>query len=498
MKHIKRALAVLVLLIVAAAGTLYWMGTREDAGGGPPASGDAASLAERGRYLALAGNCMACHTSRGGKPYAGGTPVPTPFGVVYGPNLTPDPQTGIGAWSADDFWRALHNGKSRDGTLLYPAFPYTEYTRMTRADADALYAFLRTVEPVNQPNRPAEMEFPTTSARCWRSGGRCTSPGTLQSDAGQSAPWNRGRYLVEGPGHCAACHTPRNSLGATRAAEPLAGGVIPVLDWYAPPLTNDLSVGMGRWQATDIAALLKTGIAAHSTATGPMAEVVRGSTQYLSDDDALAIGVYLKTLPATPAATQRQAASASPALMDIGGKIYRQQCVQCHQAAGEGAGSAWPALAGNPGVTAPSPVNAIRMVLDGGYAPATAANPRPHGMPPFGQLLNDNDIAALVTYIRNSWGNEAGGVTPPLEARATRPRALKSAPGVRGRRPVPRLKGRASGRGLLAWAGPAPRGPVRPACARPRPGLRSRGGRSSGAARWRTDRWPRKSGRARR
>ena len=150
-----------------------------------------------------------------------------------------------------------------------------------------------------------------------------------------------------------------------------------------------------------------------------MAEVVRGSTQYLSDDDALAIGVYLKTLPATPAATQRQAASASPALMDIGGKIYRQQCVQCHQAAGEGAGSAWPALAGNPGVTAPSPVNAIRMVLDGGYAPATAANPRPHGMPPFGQLLNDNDIAALVTYIRNSWGNEAGGVTP-LEVKRAR------------------------------------------------------------------------------
>nr|MBP6707094.1 cytochrome c [Achromobacter sp.] len=275
-------------------------------------------------------------------------------------------------------------------------------------------------EPVNQPNRPAEMEFPYNQRALlafWRA--LYFKPGTLQSDAGQSVPWNRGRYLVEGPGHCAACHTPRNSLGATRAAEPLAGGVIPVLDWYAPPLTNDMSVGMGRWQATDIAALLKTGIAAHSTATGPMAEVVRGSTQYLSDDDALAIGVYLKTLPATPAATQRQAASASPALMDIGGKIYRQQCVQCHQAAGEGAGSAWPALAGNPGVTAPSPVNAIRMVLDGGYAPATTANPRPHGMPPFGQLLNDNDIAALVTYIRNSWGNEAGGVTP-LEVKRAR------------------------------------------------------------------------------
>ena len=420
MKHIKRALAALVLLIVAAA-TLYWMGTREDAGGGPPASGDAASLAERGRYLALAGNCMACHTSRGGKPYAGGTPVPTPFGVVYGPNLTPDSQTGIGAWSADDFWRALHNGKSRDGTLLYPAFPTPVHTHDIRAPTPtrcmpSCARWNRSTSPI----APLKWSSPTTSARCWRSGEALYfKPGTLQSDAGQSAPWNRGRYLVEGPGHCAACHTPRNNLGATRAAEPLAGGVIPVLDWYAPPLTNDLSIGMGRWQATDIAALLKTGIAAHSTATGPMAEVVRGSTQYLSDDDALAIGVYLKTLPATPAATQRQAASASPALMDIGGKIYRQQCVQCHQAAGEGAGSAWPALAGNPGVTAPSPVNAIRMVLDGGYAPATAANPRPHGMPPFGQLLNDNDIAALVTYIRNSWGNEAGGVTP-LEVKRAR------------------------------------------------------------------------------
>ena len=219
---------------------------------------------------------------------------------------------------------------------------------MTRADADALYAFLRTMEPVNQPNRPAEMEFPYNQRALlafWRA--LYFKPGTLQSDAGQSAPWNRGRYLVEGPGHCAACHTPRNSLGATRAAEPLAGGVIPVLDWYAPPLTNDMSVGMGRWQATDIAALLKTGIAAHSTATGPMAEVVRGSTQYLSDDDALAIGVYLKTLPATAAATQRQATSASPALMDIGGKIYRQQCVQCHQAAGRARvrpGPRWPAI----------------------------------------------------------------------------------------------------------------------------------------------------------
>ncbi|MNL24110.1 Alcohol dehydrogenase cytochrome c subunit precursor [compost metagenome] len=244
-------------------------------------------------------------------------------------------------------------------------------------------------------------------------------PGVQEADAGQSVQWNRGRYLVEGLGHCAACHTPRNSLGATRSSDAFTGGIIPVLDWYAPPLTNDMQTGMGRWTAADIAALLKTGISAHSSASGPMAEVVLGSTQHLTDDDALAIGVYIKSLPATPASTPRSTAAAAPAAMELGSKIYRQHCAQCHQPQGQGSGTAWPALAGNPTVTAPSPVNAIRMVLDGGYAPATAANPRPHGMPPFGQMLNDSDIAMLVSYIRNSWGNEAGGVTA-LEVKRAR------------------------------------------------------------------------------
>lgn len=421
MKLIKRVLWVLLLAVVIAAGALYWLGTRDDASTGPTmAAGDATTLIEQGRYLALAGNCMACHTSRGGKALAGGTPIPTPFGTVYGPNITPDDETGIGTWTADDFWQALHNGKSKDGTLLYPAFPYTEYTRVNRADADALYAYLRSVAPVSQPNRPPELDFPYDQRAllaAWRA--LYFKPGVQEADPSQSVQWNRGRYLVDGVGHCAACHTPRNSLGGLRSAESLTGGVIPVLDWYAPPLTNDMQTGMGRWSAADIAALLKTGISAHSSASGPMAEVVLGSTQHLTDDDALAIGVYIKSLPATPASTPRQRSAAAPAAMELGGKIYRQQCAQCHQPAGQGSGTAWPALAGNPTVTAPSPVNAIRMVLDGGYAPATAANPRPHGMPPFGQILNDNDIAMLVSYIRNSWGNEAGGVTS-LEVKRAR------------------------------------------------------------------------------
>lgn len=176
MKLMKRLLGILLALAVLAVGILYWQGTRDDASTGPTeAPADPQQRIERGRYLALAGNCMACHTARGGQAYAGGTAIPTPFGTIYGPNITPDEKTGIGAWSADDFWQALHNGKSRDGTLLYPAFPYTEYTRVTRADSDALFAYLRTVTPVERPSRAPELDFRTTSASCWRRGAPCTS-----------------------------------------------------------------------------------------------------------------------------------------------------------------------------------------------------------------------------------------------------------------------------------------------------------------------------------
>ncbi|OZI72800.1 c-type cytochrome [Bordetella genomosp. 2] len=412
MKLIKQLLLVLVLAVAAGISVLYWVGTREDdADGAAAVQADAGQLVERGRYLARLGNCAACHTARGGQAYAGGTPIPTPFGTLYGPNITPDRQTGIGTWSADDFWRALHNGKSRDGSLLYPAFPYTEYTRITRADADALYAFLRTVEPVERANRPHDLAFPYDQRwllAVWRA--LYFRPGVQQDQPDQPAQWNRGRYLVQGLGHCAACHAPRNRLGASVGAERLGGALIAGLDWYAPPLDGDPLTGLGRWSEQDIATLLQTGMARHSSAAGPMAEVVLGSTQYLTDADALAIGAYLKSLPAaeTKPVPGRPAGAA---LMQRGGQLYEQHCVQCHQADGSGSGQAWPALAGNPTVTAPSPVNTIRVVLDGGYAPATAANPRPHGMPPFGPLLGDADVAALVSYVRSSWGNGAGSVT---------------------------------------------------------------------------------------
>jgi mono/diheme cytochrome c family protein len=339
---------------------------------------------------------------------------------VYGPNITPDQDTGIGAWSADDFWRALHDGKSKDGSFLYPAFPYTEYTRSTRADADAIFAYLKTIAPIHQPNRPLELAFPYNQRilmAVWRA--LYFRPGVQRPDAQQSPSWNRGRYLVQGLGHCAACHAPRNRLGAIRLREGLVGGVIPVLGWYAPPLTGDPQFGLGPWSVQDIALLLKTGISAHSTASGPMAEVVHSSSQYLTDVDALAIGVYLKSLPATAQAPASPRVLPSAATMDLGRTLYTQHCAQCHQASGQGSSGAWPALAGNGSVTAPYAINALCIVLEGGFAPATAANPQPHSMPPFAQHLSDTEIAAIVTYLRNSWGNTAGAVTA-LEVKRVR------------------------------------------------------------------------------
>ena len=421
MKRLLVGVVGVLVLVGAGLGAMYMVGVRDDAAplvysaaaGDPP---DA--RVERGRYLARLGNCAACHTVAGGQPYAGGTAIPTAFGTLYGPNISSDPEHGIGSWTEDDFWQALHNGKAPDGTLLYPAFPFTEYTRMPRDDADALFAFLRTVPASDQASRPHDLAFPYDQRvllAFWRA--LYFKAGTLASDTTQSLQWNRGRYLVEGPGHCAACHTARNSLGASVGGAPLGGAMIDGLGWYAPPLTGDTATGLGQWSHADIAALLTTGVSSRGAAAGPMVEVVAGSTQYLSTGDADAIAHYLKLLPAGASASK--GARPSQATMDIGAQRYRQYCVQCHQANGEGSGTAWPPLAGNLSVTAPSPINAIRVVLDGGYAPSTAANPRPHGMPPYGQMLNDNDIAALTTYIRNSWGNEASAVTS-LEVKRAR------------------------------------------------------------------------------
>lgn len=364
---------------------------------------------EIGRYLARAANCAGCHTVANQERFAGGTPISTSFGTLYGSNITPSPEHGIGNWTADDFWNAMHNGKSPDGTLLYPAFPYPQYTRMTRADTDAIYAYLMAQPAADTPNRPHELRFPYNQRwllTLWRA--MYFEPGVMEPDPAHDELWNRGRYLVEGVGHCAACHTPRNRWAANDLRRPFHGAVMMDTPWYATALTGD-APGLGNWSAEDIVELLRTGSSRHGTAAGPMAAVVSNSTQHLNSHDLGAMAAYLKSLPSGP--EPPPAAQPSQAVMATGSQLYEQHCVACHHASGAGSPPAWPPLARNTSVLAASPNNVVLSILKGGYAPATESNPKPHGMPPF-HALSNSDIAALATFVRNSWGNSASPVNP--------------------------------------------------------------------------------------
>ena len=368
-------------------------------------------LVARGDYLARAGNCMACHTTQGGTPFAGGRGIETPFGVIHSSNLTPDKGHGIGDWTSAEFWRAMHYGRSKDGRLLYPAFPYPNYTEVTREDSDAIYAYLHSLPPADEANRSHALRFPYNTQAAlavWRA--LFFAPGTPVQEPTQTAEWNRGAYLVNGLGHCTACHTPRNALGATSEAQAFTGGLIPVQNWYAPALNAAAEAGVKEWPVDDVVALLKTGVAPHGSVLGPMAEVVFRSTQYLTDADARAMAVYLQALPQSDRQAPTAPAKPPATAMALGGKVYEQQCAQCHGDKGQGEHSAFPALAGNRAVVMADPTNLVRVVLQGGYLPATAGNPRPHGMPPFQQLLADDEVAAVATFVRNSWGNQAPAV----------------------------------------------------------------------------------------
>ena len=370
------------------------------------------ALVERGRYLALAGNCAGCHTVRGGTPYAGGLGIGTPFGTIFASNLTPDEKNGIGAWSVDHFWRAIHNGRSKDGHLLYPAFPYPSFTKLKREDSDALYAYLRTVPPSDRPNTEHALRFPYNTQLAlavWRA--LSFKPGTFEADPAKPAEWNRGAYLVEGAGHCIACHGARNSLGATQDQRGLSGGLIPGENWYAPALTSPREAGVADWELQHIVSLLKTGTSPRGSVMGPMADVVWSSTQHLSEQDLGAIAQYLRQLPqeAPPPAPPGPLAR-DPAVMARGASIYAQRCAYCHGDQGEGAPGAYPPLAGNRQANMESAANLVQILRHGGFLPATAGNPRPYGMPPFGHVLDDEDIAAVLTYVRGSWGNDAPSV----------------------------------------------------------------------------------------
>jgi mono/diheme cytochrome c family protein len=384
------------------------------------------SLVEKGSQLLLLGNCMACHTERGQVAGAGGRVFQTPFGKVYSSNITPDKQYGLGAWNANDFWRALHHGKSKDGRLLTPVFPYQHTTLITREDSDAMFEALKTWapaandKPIDKPSATLTWPYGTPVAiAVWRS--LFFTPGVYGINPQKSPEWNRGAYLAQGLGHCAACHSERNEWGAIESVHDFSGGLMPVINWYAPSLTSPQETGLAQQTAQDIAGLLQSGRNEQGSTSGPMAEVVQHSTQHWRADDLLAVATYLKEQAqqaspssATKPADTRASTGLKPSakVLGLGAKIYDDHCAQCHQSQGQGVPGAYPALAHNRAVLLNDPTNLVQSVLYGGYPVTTTLNPRPFGMPPYILTLDDREIAAVLTHLRTQWGNQAPEVTP--------------------------------------------------------------------------------------
>jgi mono/diheme cytochrome c family protein len=377
-----------------------------------PAPQDA-RLVQRGAYLARIGNCAQCHTARGAAAYAGGDGLQTPFGRVYPGNLTPHPTAGIGQWTSDNFWRAMHQGLGPEGRVLNPAFPYTSFTRVNRADSDALFAFLRTLPASDTAHKPHELPWPLgtqTALTAWRllHFSEADTSSTTPVDTAPSA--RRGADLVQGLGHCAECHTPRNRLGGLRTSDAWSGATMPDGRWYAPALNDNSEAGLSDWDATDIATLLTQGQHRQAYVAGPMAEVVRNSTQYLQPDDAVSMALYLQTLNKGSPTTPRQNNS-SGRENALGAKLYENHCAQCHGKSGEGVDKAYPALAANRAVLMDNTNNLVLILLRGAYGPSTVGKPQPFGMPPYQFALNDVEMASVLSFIRNSWGNHALPVT---------------------------------------------------------------------------------------
>jgi mono/diheme cytochrome c family protein len=374
----------------------------------PPSTRDFASI-ERGRYLAAVADCMPCHTDTGTREeFAGGRSIETPFGTVVSANITPDPETGIGNWTAEQFDAAVRRGQRADGKRLYPAMPFPYYAKMTRSDVEAIRAYLTTVKPVHKPVETNKLPFPLSiraGMRLWDALYLDTEP--LKPDPARSEAWNRGAYLVQGPGHCAACHTPKTWLGGDRTSQPLEG--YSLQGWFAPNITNDPGRGLGNWSATDLVDYLKTGHNRFAGASGPMAEEVVHSSSAMTGADLAAIATYLKDQPTRRAGSERSTkplAEKDPS-MTSGAAIYKDLCASCHHNDGSGVPFLIPDLAHSASVNSREPTSLLRVVIHGAQTAATADEPTGPSMPAFGWQLSDEQIASVTTYIRNSWGHAA-------------------------------------------------------------------------------------------
>jgi mono/diheme cytochrome c family protein len=375
----------------------------------------AAEEIAHGKALIEAGGCASCHTSDAAKPFAGGKRIDTPFGGIYAPNLTPDRDTGLGSWSDDDFYRALRFGVAPDGSRYYPAFPYPNFTKLTRPDILAIRAYLATLTPVKNSAPPPELRWPLNYRVLMRGWNWLFfRPGILMPDQQKSADWNRGRYLVEGPGHCGACHTPKNIFGADKRGQAFAGGLVQGM--FAPRLDAAERSGLKSWRVEDIAEYLQSGRNGRSHAGELMSEVVVNSTSKMSDADVRAIAVYLKSLP--EGAPEPAVNAPPPAAMADGEKLYKGACIACHEVDGSGAPRIYPPLPGNANLQSADASSTIRVILDGAQTVTTPRAPNKGSMPGYAADMTDQEIADVATYIRNAWGNAAPVVTAEQVAKA--------------------------------------------------------------------------------
>ncbi|WP_341964369.1 cytochrome c [Pseudomonas sp. RC10] len=369
---------------------------------------DSYNLVQKGRYLATVGDCTACHTLPGKPLFSGGVVLDTPFGKLAGANITPDPVNGIGRWTFDDFQNAMSKGHGLDGKRLYGAMPYTAYTKVRREDNLAIFAYLKTVDASDHKVETNQLPFPfnvRTSLIGWNL--LNFKEGEFKADPQKSEQWNRGAYLVEGLGHCGTCHTPKNITGGDKGGQFLTGANLQ--NWVAPNITSTGHDGLQAWNENDIVQYLKTGANRFDIASGPMAEEVEHSSQHWNDQDLMAVAVYLKD-GAKPVDAPKPVA-ATDASMVAGKAIYADRCSACHTPNGEGAAHLFPKLAMAPLINSNDPSSLIRVVLAGSRAGATDAAPTAPAMPAFGWNLSDDNVADVLTYVRNTWGNAAPAVS---------------------------------------------------------------------------------------
>jgi len=366
-----------------------------------------AAQLRRGQYLVTVGDCMSCHLRECGEPFAGGLGLNTPFGSIYTSNITPDRDTGIGAWTSEQFFLAMHDGKGAHGENLYPAFPYPWFRRASRADDDAIFAYLMTLPAVSYTPPKNNLSFPfniRASLSAWNL--LFLDTHDFQADPGQSAQWNRGAYLVNGLGHCGGCHTPKNSFGADKSKQEFHGGKLD--NWVAPDLTGNTRTGLGAWSVEDIAEYLGTGRNARAAAGGAMANVITYSTSLLNDADRRAIGVYLKSQPASARIT---ASTPDSDAMRRGAEIYSDACSACHLENGVGQSRVFPPLGDDAMLQQSDPTGLEHLILAGTRIGVSSSRPSPLSMPSFAWKLTDQEIADVSTFIRNSWGNQAAPVS---------------------------------------------------------------------------------------